>query len=165
MVVSRSCITALPQESHSLNGRPLKSIVVAAQAQEARSWVISFQCRSTAIGWRAAHQFPATESPTRATVSTGCLVSPNTHSLGWAPCSTRQPSFQYDGLDSASSGGSTGSAGTRMTLPASTAAPGYFGPSLPFQGPGWPVMYTHTRATGRTAASAVDTDSEGFLAS
>src|SRR6516164_8286265 len=167
-VVSRSCSTVTPQawqESYDWWVR-WSSITVAVHAQVACSSVTSFQCRRTAIACSAETQLPATESPTRATVSTGWLVSPNTHSLGSGTCSpSRQPCRQYDGRLSSLGGGSTGSAGTDVTLPASTAAPGYLGPSFPCQGAGWPAMNTHTRATGKAAASAVDTDSEGCLAS
>ena len=38
---------------------------------------------------RAGNQLPATESPARATVSAGSVVSPYTHSLGAATCAHR----------------------------------------------------------------------------
>src|SRR5579863_10776821 len=127
MVVVRSCSTATPQAWQAVRSPiPFQlSTRVDDQGQLECSSVTSFQCRRAAIAFRASNHSPAAESPTRATVSTGWVVSPNTHSLGvLAPKSPRQPPV-WSSLALIGSGGlSTGATGTVVTAPASTAAPG-----------------------------------------
>src|ERR1700757_4442419 len=91
--------------------------------------VTSSQCRSAAIFSSGVNQSPAIESPTRATVSTGCDVSPKAHSLGvGAATGTRQPCRQSPGRLMASGCGTTGAglivSVLSASLAASTAAPG-----------------------------------------
>ena len=97
IVVVRSRSTAAPHWWHCVYGPavgPYHSMA-EVQAQLPCSSVTSFQCWSSAIAFRAGNQFPAMESPTRATVSRGCAVSPKTHGFGVsARGSARQPSLQ-----------------------------------------------------------------------
>ena len=99
MVVTRSCKTAAPQSWQALNATwvPGFGIMVDDQGQLECSSVTSFQCRCLAMALSASNHSPAAESPpTRATVSTGWTVSPNTHSWGLLTgMSSRQPAVRY----------------------------------------------------------------------
>src|ERR1700743_3999458 len=98
MVVIRSCSTAAPQAWQAVSSpMPFQlSTRVDDQGQLECSSVTSFQCLCAAIAFRASNHSPAAESPTRATVSTGWAVSPNTHSLGLLTgMSSRQPAVRY----------------------------------------------------------------------
>src|SRR5260370_29673753 len=129
MVVSRRRSTAAPHDWQAVKG-PLILVshsMVVVHGQSPCNSVTSFQWYCLAITSSAGNQFPATESPTRATVSFGCTVSPYTHPFGVADSwSTRQPCCQYSGaIDMLASliGGSTALAGGCAAVPASTAAP------------------------------------------
>ena len=102
--------------------------IVAVHEHRPRRSVTSFQCRWSAICSSAGNQLPAIESPTRATVSTGFLVSPNVQTLSVAVrVPSRHPSCQYCGRSDAASwiGGRKGSDGTPAAVAeASAAAPG-----------------------------------------
>ena len=94
MVVTRSCRTAAPHvwQAVKLPTSVELSISAADQGQLECSSVTSFQCRCFAIALSASNHSPAAESPTSATVSTGLVVSPNTHFLGLlTEMSSRQP--------------------------------------------------------------------------
>src|SRR5580692_10540490 len=126
MVVMRSCRTAAPQAWQAVNGpvSVVLSIRAADQGQLECSSVTSFQCRCTAMALIASNHCPAAESPTRATVSTGLVVSPNTQALGLLTgMSSRQPAVRYSDWLSWSGGGRTGAAGTGAAGFASAAAP------------------------------------------
>ena len=84
MVVTRSCRTAAPHVWQAVKFPMLVELSISAadHGQLECSSVTSFQCRCTAIALSASNHWPADESPTSATVSTGLVVSPNTHSLG-----------------------------------------------------------------------------------
>src|SRR5215475_6258588 len=108
---------------------------------------MSSQCCWVASLFRAGNQLPAIESPTRTMVSRGLTASPYTHSFGTGEvASSRQPCRQYSGSIVAGawvSGGRTCLVGTlegalvpACAASASTAAPGWPGPSWPFQGGG-----------------------------
>src|ERR1700735_743496 len=97
MLVMRSCCTAAPQAWQTVYGPPVSGeiIIVELSGQTECRSVTSSQCRSSAICCNGVNQSPANESPTRATVSTGSVVSPDTHSLGVGELSaTRQPCCQ-----------------------------------------------------------------------
>src|SRR6201999_3123824 len=121
------CSTAAPQLWQAVRSpMPFQlSTRVDDQGQLECSSVTSFQCLWTAIAFRASNHSPAAESPTRATVSTGLVVSPNTHSLGvLAAKSFRQPPVWSSVWLIGSGGSSTGAAGTNAAAPVSAAAPG-----------------------------------------
>ena len=127
MVVIRSCSTAAPQAWQAVSSPMPFQLSTRAddQGQLECSSVTSFQCLLTAIAFRASNHSPAAESPTRATVSTGLAVSPNTHSLGvLAPKSSRQPPVWSSVWLIGSGGLRMGATGTFATAPASAAAPG-----------------------------------------
>src|ERR1700744_6106631 len=99
--------------------------MVEVSGQTECSSVTSFQCRSSAICFSGVNQSPASESPTSATVSTGSLVSPYTHSLGAAELSApRQPSCQYSGRLTRVGGGMIGSVLIVVVALARAPAPG-----------------------------------------
>src|SRR3984957_20993731 len=130
MVVTRSLSAAWPHCWQLVNAALVVGSIsiVAVHEHRPRRSVTSFQCRWSAIFSSAGNQLPAPESPTRATVSTGFLVSPNGQAFSVAARGTsRQPSCQYCGRSDAASwsGGRTGSDATlAAAFEASAAAPG-----------------------------------------
>ena len=77
-----------------------------------------------------------------ATVSTGLVVSPNTHSWGvLTGMLSRQPAVRYSDWGMSSGGGRMGLLAETLTPPTSAAAPGYSDvTTFPFHGSGSPMM-------------------------